>query len=270
MPGVLDASMASLSLDLDIPSSLSAIFSAKTSQASLDASLALCAAITANPEVAHHYLDQLIPALAKAANDKKSGTNRESAMIVYGALYESLPPSSPMTEILLLQSTLANVLDGLADKGSVVRESAQYAIDAIFALLKEEGLVVGLIRVLQDYLKSSGAKWQGRVGALQQIGKVAEKAAAQDGFLRDIMGRELERLIPVVESGMHDLKGEVSKAAVKTMTSLAKLLSNEDVSKHIPTLIKTMKEPSKETLQSAIHDLRFVPVPSVNTVHNLS
>ncbi|RPB16545.1 hypothetical protein P167DRAFT_532096 [Morchella conica CCBAS932] len=247
--------MASLSLDLDIPSSLAAVFTAKTSQASLDASLALCSAITANPAVAHHYLDQLIPALAKAANDKKSGTNRESAMIVYGALYESLPVKSPMTEILLLKSTLANVFDGLADKGSVVRESAQYAIDAIFALLKEEGLVVGLVRVLMEYLKSPGAKWQGRVGALQQIGKVADKAAARDGFLKNVMGRELEKLIPVVESGMHDLKKEVSSAAVKTMTSLSKLLSNDDVAKHIPTLIKTMKEPSKETLQKAIHDL---------------
>jgi elongation factor 3 len=39
------------------------------------------------------------------------------------------------------------------------------------------------------------------------------------------------------------------------MTGLTKLLTNEDVSRHIPTLIKTMKEPSKETMQKAIHDL---------------
>lgn len=43
------------------------------------------------------------------------------------------------------------------------------------------------------------------------------------------------------------------------MTSLTKLLDNDDVSKHIPSLIKTMKEPSKEVLAKAIHDLRFVP-----------
>lgn len=48
---------------------------------------------------------------------------------------------------------------------------------------------------------------------------------------------------------------QVVKAAVKTMTAMAALLVNDDVSKHIPSLIKTMKEPSKETIASAIHDL---------------
>jgi elongation factor 3 len=43
------------------------------------------------------------------------------------------------------------------------------------------------------------------------------------------------------------------------MTSLCKLLSNDDVAKHIPSLIKTMKDPSRETLQKAIHDLRYFP-----------
>lgn len=243
--------------DVDIPAYLAAVFKADTSQGSLDASLALCSAILVDPATTHRHLPALFSPLAKAAADKKSGTNRESAMIVYGALYESLPPKSPVAEIVLLRNTLPVVLDGLADKGSVVREASQYAIDAMFALLKEEALVAGLVRVLMDYLRSAGAKWQGRVGALQLIGKVAEKAVSKGGFLKEVMGRELEALIPVVEGGMHDLKNEVSRAAVKTMTSLSKLLSNDDVARHIPTLIKTMSDPSRATLQKAIHDLRY-------------
>ncbi|RPA99018.1 hypothetical protein L873DRAFT_1807203 [Choiromyces venosus 120613-1] len=234
---------------------LSAVFSADSSQGSLDAALALCTAILSDPARAHHSFPTLFPPLSKAAADKKSGTRRESAMIVYGALYESFIPKSSVTEILLLKDTLHIVLDGLADKGAVVREASQYAIDAMFSLLKEEALVVGLVRVLMAYLKSSGAKWQGRVAALQLIGKVAEKAVTKDGFLKEVMGRELEALIPIVEGGMHDLKSEVSRAAVKAMTSLSKLLSNDDIARHIPTLIKTMSDPSKETLQKAIHDL---------------
>jgi elongation factor 3 len=52
------------------------------------------------------------------------------------------------------------------------------------------------------------------------IGKVAEKAVAKDGSLKEVMGGQLEALIPVVEGGMHDLEREVARAVVKTMTML--------------------------------------------------
>ena len=48
---------------------------------------------------------------------------------------------------------------------------------------------------------------------------------------------------------------QVEKQALKTMTSLTTLLSNDDVSPRIPLLIKTMQNPSTETLQKAIHAL---------------
>lgn len=48
---------------------------------------------------------------------------------------------------------------------------------------------------------------------------------------------------------------KVTKQAVKTMTSLTTLLSNDDVAPRIPLLIKTMQNPSSETLQKAIHAL---------------
>jgi elongation factor 3 len=48
---------------------------------------------------------------------------------------------------------------------------------------------------------------------------------------------------------------QVAKQAVKTMTSLTTLLSNDDVAPRIPLLIKTMQNPSTETLQKAIHAL---------------
>jgi elongation factor 3 len=65
----------------------------------------------------------------------------------------------------------------------------------------------------------------------------------------------LAGLIPIVEAGMHDLKAEVEKQAVATMTSLTSLLSNDDVAPRIPLLVATMQHPSTETLQKAIHAL---------------
>lgn len=267
MPGVVDAAAVASQLStlkmsaVDTKPLMDAVLGASTSQESLEASVVLCNAITAEPSSAHHVLANLLPSVASAAADKKSGSNRESAMIIYGTLYERLPPKAPATEVLLVEETLGIVFDALSDKGAVVRESAQYAIDAIVGVLKQPALVVGLLESIEKYLSTSAAKWQGRVAALQTIGKMAEKAAKADKergevFLKDVLGRELEGLIPVVENAMHDLKNEVSKTAVKTMNSLTKLLSNDDVSKHIPMLVKTMKEASKENTQKAIHDLR--------------
>src|SRR5690554_5081558 len=54
---------------------------------------------------------------------------------------------------------------------------------------------------------------------------------------------------------MHDLKSDVEKQAVATMTSLTTLLSNDDVAPRIPLLINTMQNPSTATLQKAIHAL---------------
>ena len=48
---------------------------------------------------------------------------------------------------------------------------------------------------------------------------------------------------------------QVGKQALKTMTSLTTLLSNDDVAPRIPLLIKTMQNPSTDTLQKAIHAL---------------
>ncbi|KAH0253861.1 ABC transporter domain-containing protein, partial [Aureobasidium melanogenum] len=62
-------------------------------------------------------------------------------------------------------------------------------------------------------------------------------------------------LIPIVEGGMHDLKAEVSKAAIKSMNALTTLLQNDDVQPRLPLLIKSMEDPSTQSLQKAIHAL---------------
>lgn len=222
MPGVLNPSahdftttMSNLKISgADFIPALETIFNAKTSQESLDGSLALCNDIAANPLAAHHVVSELLPLVSKAATDKKNPGKRESAMIIYGALYESVLIKAPATEVLLVQETLHPVLDGLADKEAFVRESAQYAVDALLKLLGQPSLVSGFLKALESYIKNQNGKFQGKVTALNAISKLAEKAVkAYDTegeiFLRDVMGRELEGLIPVVENAMHDMKNDV-------------------------------------------------------------
>ncbi|KAJ5663252.1 Armadillo-like helical [Penicillium longicatenatum] len=251
----------------EISSILNTIFTAESSQQSLDASYALTNLLIQSVGAAGLLNYDVLAEARKAATDKKSGSRRESAMLIIGALFERFPREFPLSEaVFLLQDggILNVVLDSLADKGTVVRDAAQYAVDALYNALSPEAKVNALLPALESYLSKGSGKWQGFVGGFKLLEKMASSAQMGTGsldeerqkdVLREAMGKTLKELIPVVESGMHDLKAEVAKQATKTMTALTTLLSNDDVAPRIPLLMKTMEQPSAQTLQKAIHAL---------------
>ncbi|KAB8232057.1 putative mRNA-nucleus export ATPase (Elf1) [Aspergillus alliaceus] len=251
----------------EISSLFNTIFTAETSQQSLDGSYALTNLLIQSVGCFGFQKYDILPQIKKAAADKKNGARRESAMLILGALFERFPREHPLSEVVfLLQDggVLGIALDALADKGAVVRDAAQYAIDALFVCLKPEALANALLPALSAYLSRGSGKWQGFVGAYSLIEKMAVKAQMGNGtmeeerekdLLREAMGKTLKDLIPLVESGMHDLKAEVAKRACKAMNAVTTLLSNDDVAPRIPLLIKTMEQPSEKTLQDAIHAL---------------
>ncbi|KAI1259560.1 prion formation protein [Xylariaceae sp. FL1019] len=252
----------------DISAILNTIFTASSSAASIDASYALCEALLSTVGFRGLYAYGVIAEVKKAAADKKSGQRRESAQNLLGAIFEKFPSRQPLTEIVLLLQEggmIACALDALADKGTVVRDAAQYGLDALFGHLSAEALVAGLLPALVAYLAKKTGKWQGTVGALKMMQKMADKAKMEIGctkeqaqekdLLRESMGSKLASLIPIVENNMHDLKTEVEKQAVVTMQSLTTLLTNDDVAPRIPLLVETLHHPSTQTLQKAIHAL---------------
>lgn len=205
----------------EVSSFLDTVFKAQTSQASLDAAYALTNLLLTSVGVRGFRTYGVLEEIRKAAADKKDGSRRESAMILLGALLEKFPPVEAVSEVIFLVQDggiLAPALDALADKGAVVRESAQYALDAFFSNLTPESMVVGLLPALSRYLGKRSGKWQGTIGAYEIIGRMADKAKLGMGskeeekvkdFLRESMGKKLAGLIPIVEAGMHDLKVEV-------------------------------------------------------------
>lgn len=208
----------------EIFSLLDTIFKAQTSQASLDAAYALTNLLINSVGFRGLQSFRILEETRKAAADKKDGSRRESAMILLGALFERFPPAQSVSEVIFLVQdggVVTPALDALADKGAVVRESAQYALDALFANLTPESMVVGLLPALSRYLGKRSGKWQGTVGAYELIGRMADKAKLGMGskeeekikdVLRASMGKKLAGLIPIVEAGMHDLKAEVGRA----------------------------------------------------------
>ena len=251
----------------EIGSLLRTIVDTDNAQTSLDASYALTNLLIQSVGIRGLAAYNLIPEIKKAAGDKKNGSKRESAMFILGAMFERFPREQPLSEVAFLVQDgglLHVVLDGLADKGPSVRESAQYAVDELFKNLSPEAMVVGLMPALQRYLLKPTGKWQGTVGACTLLGKMADKAQMGSGskeeeeakdVLRESMGRTLKELIPIAESGMHDLKAEVGRTATKTMNSLTTILQNDDVAPRIPLLIDAMKNPSAQATHKAIHAL---------------
>lgn len=247
---------------------LESIFNANTSNESIQRAYDLCNELVTG--IGHRGLTDygVVNRVKAGANNKKSGLERESAQNLLGALFEKITSKQPLSEVTFLSSQdglIACALDALSDKGTVVRDAAQYGLDAIFGQLSAEALVVGLLPALLSYMGKKTGKWQGRVGALKLIQKMADKAkmelggtkeqALEKDLLREAMGEKLASLIPIVEGDMHDLKSEVEKQAVITMNSLTTLLSNDDVAPRIPLLVETMHHPSTQTLQKAIHAL---------------
>lgn len=205
----------------EVTSILDTIFKSKTSQESVDASYALTNLLLNSVGFRGFRAYGVLDEIKKAAADKKDGSRRESAMNLLGALFERFPPAQAISEVTFLLhdgGVVPLALDALADKGAVVKESAQYALNALFKNLSPESLVVGLIPVLSQYLGKRSGKWQGTVGAYELLGRMADKAKMGQGskeeekikdLLRESMGKKLAGLIPIVDAGMHDLKAEV-------------------------------------------------------------
>lgn len=206
----------------DIASLLDSIFTAKTSHASVEAAYALSTLLQNSVGFRGLKGYGILGEIKKAAGDKKNPVRREGALNALGALFERFPRAQKLAEVVFLvqeEGLVALALDALSDKAAPVRESSKYALDALFDNLSAEAKVFGLLPAIIRYLGKKSGKWQGAVGGYELLGRMADKAKMgmeslevekEKDVLREAMGKKLERLIPIVESGMHDLKSEVS------------------------------------------------------------
>ncbi|TFY69174.1 hypothetical protein EVJ58_g583 [Rhodofomes roseus] len=172
---------------------------------------------------------QIIPTLHVFAGNKKSGYERESAMVAFQSLATVL--GAPVAPLLL--PSLQVIFEMYMDKGDVVRSAASAAVKAILKLFPPESTRV-LFRTLEGILEDG--KWRTKVGVLDSIRTFSNSA-------RDAVANELGNTIPKVEAAMHDTKQEVSTAANKCATALCATLANPDLSPHIPSLVKCMANP---------------------------
>lgn len=214
----------------DVSAFVDSIVTAKTSHASVDAAYALTTLLQNSVGFRGLRGYGIIDDIKKHAGNKKDAVRREGAMNALGALFERLPRTQRITEAIFLvqeEGLVPLALDLMADKTGAVKESAKYALDSLFDNLSAEAKVVGLLPVLSKYLGKKSGKWQGAAFAYELIGRMADKAKMgmesfeiekEKDVLREAMGKKLEGLIPIVESGMHDLKAEVWHCCIMKTT----------------------------------------------------
>ncbi|KAK7518041.1 armadillo-type protein [Phyllosticta citriasiana] len=183
---------------------------------------------------------QAVALLKKQLGNKKDALARERALDAIRAIasHSSVSPAVEPYLVALLPATLAAV----GDKMTPVKNAAQTAVEAIVGAVAANSLKVVLPHIIESLRNAQ--KWPEKMTDLKAIEILCEKSPAQMGF-------RVPELIPVVSEAMWDTKAEVKKAAYHTMEKLCELISNKDIERFIPELIKCIAKP--ENVPETVH-----------------
>ncbi|KAF2122348.1 armadillo-type protein [Lophiotrema nucula] len=183
---------------------------------------------------------KIVELLKKQLASKKDATARERALDAIRAIaqHANISPAVEPYLVSLLPSTLAAV----GDKMTPVKVAAQTAAEAIVTAANANA-VKAIIPHISHSLENA-QKWPEKMTDLKCIEILAAKSPAQTAF-------RVPELIPVVSGAMWDTKPEVKKYAYSTMEKICALISNKDIERFIPELIKCVAKP--ENVPETVH-----------------
>ncbi|CAL1703333.1 unnamed protein product [Somion occarium] len=151
-------------------------------------------------------------AVVKALGDKKSPAAREGAANAVSTLVKS-------------------------DKMPAVKNAAVEAVRGYVAAM--DPWAAGLILpALLHEIKTAG-KWQMKTGSLIVLNQLIASAPTQTARLTP-------EIVPVLAEAIWDTKADVKKAARDTLEKATALISNKDIERFIPALIKALINPVEE------------------------
>jgi len=178
--------------------------------------------------------------LKKQLASKKDAVARERALDAIRAIAQHAHVSASVEPYLI--SLLPDVLAAVGDKMSGVKVAAQTAAESIVAAANPNA-VKAIIPHIAHSLENA-QKWPEKMTDLKCIEALAASAPAQMAF-------RVPDLIPVISGAMWDTKPEVKKAAYATMEKICALISNKDIERFIPELIKCISKP--ENVPETVH-----------------
>ncbi len=175
-------------------------------------------------------------AVVKALADKKSPAAREGAATTVSTLVNNGAIKS-LEPIFITSGIYASLLETFADKMPAVRTAAIEAVRAYIANMNPWATPLILPALLHE-IKTAG-KWQVKTGALEILNQLVKCAPTQTARLTP-------DIVPVLSEAIWDTKADVKKAARDTLTKTTALVSNKDIERFIPALIKALINPVEE------------------------
>jgi len=175
-------------------------------------------------------------AVKTALADKKSPASREGAAgavsaIVNAGAIKALEPT------FIDSGLYAALLETFADKMPAVRQAAIDAVKAFVSKMNPWATALVLPALLTG-IKNNG-KWQVKTGAIVVLNQLVQSAPAQTAKL-------MPDIVPVLAEAIWDTKADVKKAARESLTKATALISNKDIERFIPALIKALINPVEE------------------------
>ncbi|KAJ7700888.1 P-loop containing nucleoside triphosphate hydrolase protein [Mycena rosella] len=203
-------------------------------KATRDASAATLAALAQKQGPA--ALADVSDAILKALNDKKSPAAREGAADTIFALAKQGAVKA-LEPTFISSGIYAALLEAFADKMPAVRTAAVEAVREFVAAMNPWATALILPALLHE-LKTAG-KWQIKTGSLVVLNQLVVSAPTQ-------MARLMPEIVPVLADTIWDTKADVKKAARDSLTKATALVSNKDIERFIPALIKALINPVEE------------------------
>jgi elongation factor 3 len=175
-------------------------------------------------------------AVVKALADKKSPAAREGAASAVAGLSNS--PAIKALEPIFIDSGVYNaLLESFADKMPAVRTAAVEAVKAYVANMNPWATALILPALLHE-IKTAG-KWQVKTGSIIALNQLVKSAPVQTAKL-------MPDIVPVLAEAIWDTKKDVKDAARDSLKQACALVSNKDIERFIPALIKALINPVEE------------------------
>jgi elongation factor 3 len=175
-------------------------------------------------------------AIIKALGDKKSPAAREGAADAISLLAKS--GAVKALEPTFIESGIYKILlEAFADKMPAARTAAVSAVREYVAAMNPWA-TASILPALLHEIKTAG-KWQIKTGSLEILNQLVKSAPVQTARL-------MPDIVPVLAEAIWDTKADVKKAARDSLTKATALVSNKDIERFIPALIKALINPVEE------------------------
>jgi elongation factor 3 len=181
-------------------------------------------------------LPTVTAAILSALADKKSPAAREGAADAITTLAKQGGVKA-IEPTFISSGIYAALLEGFADKMPAARNAAVAAVREYVAAMNPWATAL-ILPALLHQLKTAG-KWQIKTGALEVLNQLVVSAPTQTARL-------MPEIVPVLSEVIWDTKADVKKAARDSLTKATALVSNKDIERFIPALIKALINPVEE------------------------